>query len=94
MKDLGLPNPGKFPGPAEAYHIVRVLQEKGYQAVFAGGCVRDMLLGRMPHDWDIATSARPEEVEAYITRQGVKPVVKVERKPNGRLQYTPGMRVV
>ena len=40
-----------------------MLQEHGFQAVFAGGCVRDTFLGRQPHDWDIATSARPEQVE-------------------------------
>ena len=48
--------------------MVKVLQEHGYQAVFAGGCVRDTLLGRTPHDWDIATSARPEQVEAIFPR--------------------------
>ena len=45
---------------------MRVLQDAGFQAVFAGGCVRDTLLGRVPHDWDIATSARPEQVEALF----------------------------
>jgi len=42
--------------------IVRALQAKGYQAVFAGGCVRDMLMGREPTDYDVATNATPEEV--------------------------------
>ncbi|MBR6470674.1 MAG: CCA tRNA nucleotidyltransferase [Victivallales bacterium] len=49
--------------PQEALKIVKTLQAHGCQAVFAGGCVRDMLMGRRPHDWDIATSARPEQVE-------------------------------
>ncbi len=52
--------------PEEPLAILRTLQQAGYQAVLAGGCVRDMLLGRTPHDWDIATSARPEGVEALF----------------------------
>lgn len=47
-----------------ALSIVEKLQKKGYQAYWAGGCVRDMLLGITPKDFDIATSAKPEEIEA------------------------------
>lgn len=53
---------------AEAVAAVRRLQEAGHQAVFAGGCVRDQLLGRHPADYDIATSARPEAVEQLFQR--------------------------
>ncbi|MDR5709061.1 MAG: CCA tRNA nucleotidyltransferase [Armatimonadota bacterium] len=42
--------------------MVRRLREAGYEAYWAGGCVRDLLLGRTPKDYDVATSARPEEV--------------------------------
>lgn len=59
---------GKFICPDEVLGIVRRLQEAGYQAVLAGGCVRDALLGRIPHDWDVATSARPEQVEALFQK--------------------------
>ncbi len=45
-----------------ATDIARRLQEAGHTAYFAGGCVRDELLGLDPHDYDIATSAKPEEV--------------------------------
>jgi poly(A) polymerase len=45
-----------------AVEIVRVLRHKGYSAYFAGGCVRDLLLGREPADYDVATSATPQEV--------------------------------
>ena len=38
------------------------LQSRGYQAYLVGGCVRDMLMGKQPNDWDICTSALPEEV--------------------------------
>ncbi|MFN2427068.1 MAG: CCA tRNA nucleotidyltransferase [Candidatus Binatia bacterium] len=51
-----------------AVSIVGKLQQAGHQAVFAGGSVRDMLLGHEPADFDIATSARPEEVEALFER--------------------------
>lgn len=47
---------------AIARKIVQTLQESGYEALFAGGCVRDQLRGTEPKDYDIATSARPEEI--------------------------------
>ncbi len=46
-----------------AVAIIEALTQAGHQAVFAGGCVRDMLLGVEAKDYDIATSARPEEVQ-------------------------------
>ncbi len=51
-----------------ATQIVRRLQDCGYEAVFAGGCVRDRLLGIEPKDYDIATSATPDEVDALFER--------------------------
>jgi poly(A) polymerase len=45
-----------------ATEIVRTLREHGFQAYFAGGCVRDLLLGREPADYDVATSATPREI--------------------------------
>lgn len=53
---------------SHARTIVRRLREAGHEAYFAGGCVRDMLLGQTPHDFDIATSARPEQVQALFPR--------------------------
>jgi len=50
----------------KAKRIVKILQRSGHQAVFAGGSVRDMLLGQEPHDYDIATSALPDQVEALF----------------------------
>ena len=41
---------------------MRTLRERGYQAYLVGGCVRDLLLGREPADYDVSTDARPEEV--------------------------------
>src|SRR5258708_6167669 len=51
-----------------AIDIVRRLKASGYEAYFVGGCVRDELLGREPQDFDIATSARPDQVEAIFQR--------------------------
>jgi poly(A) polymerase len=45
-----------------AAEIVRTLREHGYQAYFAGGCVRDLLLGREPADFDVSTDATPRQV--------------------------------
>jgi len=45
-----------------ALSIVRRLRDAGFVALYAGGCVRDQLLGHRPHDYDIATDARPEQV--------------------------------
>lgn len=52
--------------PTHPLQVVRVLQAAGHQAMLVGGCVRDALLGARPHDWDVATSASPDEVEALF----------------------------
>lgn len=54
--------------PKQVLYIIDRLQEHGYEAYAVGGCVRDMLLGREPHDWDITTSAKPEQVKAVFKR--------------------------
>lgn len=54
--------------PVHANRIIHTLQEAGYEAYIVGGCVRDAVLGREPDDWDITTSARPEEVKALFSR--------------------------
>jgi poly(A) polymerase len=51
-----------------ATEVVRQLREAGYEAYWAGGCVRDELLGLEPKDYDVATSARPEEVRRVFRR--------------------------
>jgi poly(A) polymerase len=53
---------------ALAVGIVRRLRDAGHEAYFAGGCVRDELLGREPLDFDVATSAPPEAVRALFPR--------------------------
>ncbi len=51
-----------------AIKIVRRLRRNGYQALLAGGCVRDMLLGRVANDYDVATDAAPAEVTKLFRR--------------------------
>ena len=54
--------------PEGAKLIIDTIQAAGYEAYAVGGCVRDSLLGRDPHDWDITTSAKPEQVKALFSR--------------------------
>lgn len=51
-----------------AIDVVRTLQQAGYQALWAGGCVRDELLGLLPNDYDVATDAHPEQVMKLFRR--------------------------
>ena len=53
---------------ATAVEIVRLLQVAGFAAFWVGGCVRDFLLGREPQDFDIATDARPEQIEKLFKK--------------------------
>ena len=54
--------------PEQVNSILESLQKAGYEAYVVGGCVRDALLGREPHDWDITTSALPMEVKSVFSR--------------------------
>lgn len=63
--------------PKQVLRLMERLQEKGFEAYAVGGCVRDSLLGRTPHDWDLACSALPEETmqalsEFHIFSTGLK----------------------
>jgi len=50
----------------QAIELVRVLRQRGHQAYWVGGCVRDLEMGREPHDYDIATDALPSQVQEYF----------------------------
>ena len=54
--------PGKIP-PA-VRELLETLRRGGFAAYPVGGAVRDLLLGKQPHDWDVTTAARPEQAEA------------------------------
>ncbi len=54
--------------PENARYIIDTLIENGYEAYIVGGCVRDCVLGKVPSDWDITTSATPEETKSLFKR--------------------------
>ena len=51
---------------ATSIQIIEILKKAGHEAYWAGGCVRDMLLGIKPKDFDIVTSAKPDEIEDLL----------------------------
>lgn len=54
--------------PADVQNIISILESNGHEAYAVGGCVRDCILGKVPHDWDITTSALPQQVKALFER--------------------------
>ena len=54
--------------PGSVEKIIHRLEQAGHEAYAVGGCVRDALLGLTPDDWDITTSAEPDEVKALFSR--------------------------
>lgn len=59
-----------------ALDILKTIEGRGYRAYLVGGCVRDLLLGREPEDWDIASSARPEQIMEIFGEDAVPTGVK------------------
>lgn len=59
---------------AFAHRVVTELRAFGYEAYWAGGCVRDRLLGRTPKDYDVATSARPEQIRTVFGPRRTLPI--------------------
>lgn len=55
--------------PRDAMWLLQTLHAAGYSAYVVGGCVRDSLLGRQPGDWDICTSARPDQMRSLFADQ-------------------------
>src|SRR3989344_3190345 len=52
--------------PKEVLAITEALEKAGFEAWIVGGCVRDLILGRKPHDWDITTNAIPPQIQALF----------------------------
>lgn len=52
--------------PTTGKAIICELEKSGYEAYFVGGCVRDLFIGKTPHDWDICTNANPDQVKAVF----------------------------
>ncbi len=60
--------------PLKILNALNVLQENGYLSYLVGGCVRDLLLGKTPNDWDITTLATPEQIQTTFEKEGFKTV--------------------
>ncbi|MFO7774295.1 MAG: CCA tRNA nucleotidyltransferase, partial [Candidatus Hydrogenedentota bacterium] len=74
---------------AGAERICRKLEAAGHRALLAGGCVRDLLLDQTPKDYDIATSARPEEVARLFNKTvpvGVEFGTQLVVEPEGEFE--------
>lgn len=54
--------------PSGAAYIIEALEQRGFEAFVVGGCVRDSLIGRKPQDWDITSSAKPEEIKGIFKK--------------------------
>ena len=59
--------------PQEALYILKNLNQAGYDAYVVGGCVRDSVIGKTPHDWDICTSAMPENIIEVFNKHKIIP---------------------
>lgn len=58
--------------PAFVSHVTQTLQNRGFRAHLVGGCVRDLVMGRVPKDWDITTNATPDQIqEVFADRKTV-----------------------
>lgn len=60
--------------PKGARAVLLNLRYENHEAYVVGGCVRDSLLGKEPKDWDICTSATPDEVKELMHRRGIKTI--------------------
>jgi poly(A) polymerase/tRNA nucleotidyltransferase (CCA-adding enzyme) len=56
----------RFPIPPEVALVSSTLRGAGYEAYLVGGCVRDLLIGREPKDWDVTTNAKPEQIQSVF----------------------------
>ena len=54
--------------PDDVKKIIQKIEDAGFEAFAVGGCIRDSLLSRNPNDWDITTSAKPQEIKALFKR--------------------------
>ena len=54
--------------PKEVSYVTETLQKGGFEAYLVGGCVRDVLMGREPKDWDVTTNATPEEIQKIFPK--------------------------
>lgn len=76
--------------PQEVQHVADTLENRGFEAYLVGGCVRSLLIGKQPKDWDITTDAHPTEIESlfaetYLNNDfGTVGVVTESEDPNAQ----------
>ena len=85
-----------FTIPKEVRAALAILDSAGFEAYLVGGCVRDLLIGRTPQDWDITTNAKPEKIQGlfpksfYENKFGTVSVVTDSENPRLRtIEITP-----
>ncbi len=54
--------------PSEVSQVTETLQKAGFEAYIVGGCVRDLIIGREPKDWDVTTNANPDQIQALFVK--------------------------
>jgi len=65
---MGVKMAQNSPIPAEVTYVAETLEKAGFEAYIVGGCVRDLLLGRVPRDWDLTTNAKPEQIVSLFPK--------------------------
>ncbi|MES3032069.1 MAG: HDIG domain-containing metalloprotein [Patescibacteria group bacterium] len=83
--------------PKEVSHVTDVLEQAGFEAYLVGGCVRDLILGKEPKDWDVTTNAKPEDIgklfekTVYENTFGTVAVIQedVSRETLRQIEVTP-----
>ena len=60
--------------PDDVKKIAKIFNENGYEAYAVGGCIRDMVMGRTPNDWDMTTSCSPEKMLEIFENAGVRTI--------------------
>ena len=68
--------------PDNISRVIDMIEENGYRAYLVGGCVRDSIIGREPNDYDVASSALPEEIVRIFPHTALSCVHVVLRRPN------------
>jgi tRNA nucleotidyltransferase (CCA-adding enzyme) len=58
--------------PDDVLKVLKVIQSSGYEAYIVGGCVRDIILGYNPHDWDICTNCTPDKTKELLNSNDIK----------------------
>jgi len=58
----------EFSIPKEVTHVTETLEKAGFEAFLVGGCVRDLVVGKVPKDWDVTTNAKPEEIISLFNK--------------------------